>query len=69
MSTFTISEHAIDQSKIPMKTLANGYQIPAIGMGTFGSDRFTAEEVSNAVLGAASVGYRFFDCASVYGNE
>ena len=40
-----------------------------LGLGTFGSDRFTGEQVAEAVLGAASVGYRHFDCASVYGNE
>jgi alcohol dehydrogenase (NADP+) len=44
-------------------------KIPAIGLGTFGSDRFTADEIANAVIGAAEVGYRHFDCASVYGNE
>ncbi|MGF1758173.1 aldo/keto reductase [Photobacterium sagamiensis] len=69
MKTFKIAENAIDQSIIPMKTLANGYKMPGIGMGTFGSDRFGPEEVSDAVLGAASIGFRFFDCASVYGNE
>ena len=55
--------------KIPMKKLANGQQIPCIGMGTFGSDRFTPEEVATAVKGAIEVGYRLFDCASVYSNE
>ncbi|MCL2462792.1 MAG: aldo/keto reductase [Defluviitaleaceae bacterium] len=43
--------------------------IPCIGMGTFGSDRFTPEQVSGAVKGAIECGYRLFDCASVYGNE
>ena len=38
-------------------------------MGTFGSDRFSAEEISNAVYGAIQCGYRLFDCASVYQNE
>jgi alcohol dehydrogenase (NADP+) len=38
-------------------------------MGTFGSDRYSPEEVSAAVAGAIRWGYRFFDCASVYGNE
>ena len=38
-------------------------------MGTFGSDRFSAEEISNAVYGAVQCGYRLFDCASVYQNE
>jgi diketogulonate reductase-like aldo/keto reductase len=46
-----------------------GAKIPAIGLGTFGSDRFTANEIAGAVLGAAEVGYRHFDCAAVYGNE
>ena len=38
-------------------------------MGTFGSDSVSPEEVAAAVLGAAEVGYRHFDCASIYGNE
>ncbi|WP_312644169.1 aldo/keto reductase [Hydrogenoanaerobacterium sp.] len=59
----------VDPKKVPQKTLYNGIQIPCIGMGTFGSDRFTPEQVSQAVAGAIKVGYRLFDCASVYGNE
>ena len=43
--------------------------MPAMGLGTFGSDRFSGEDIAAAVLGAAEVGYRHFDCASVYGNE
>jgi diketogulonate reductase-like aldo/keto reductase len=43
--------------------------MPAIGLGTFGSDRVPGEDVAAAVLGAAEVGYRHFDCAAVYGNE
>ena len=43
--------------------------MPAIGLGTFGSDRISGEQIAEAVLGAASVGYRHFDCAAVYGNE
>ena len=38
-------------------------------MGTFGSDKYSPAEVSAAVAGAMRCGYRFFDCASVYGNE
>jgi alcohol dehydrogenase (NADP+) len=38
-------------------------------MGTFGSDRFTPEQIAGAVAGAIKIGYRLFDCASVYGNE
>ena len=40
-----------------------------MGMGTFGSDRVSAEEVSEAVAGAIRSGYRMFDCAACYGNE
>jgi diketogulonate reductase-like aldo/keto reductase len=43
--------------------------MPAIGLGTFGSDHVTAEAIAEAVKGAAAIGYRHFDCASVYGNE
>ena len=43
--------------------------MPAIGLGTFGSDHVTADEVAAAVKGAAAAGYRHFDCASVYRNE
>jgi len=46
--------------KIPM---------PAIGLGTFGSDHADPVAIAEAVRGAAEVGYRHFDCASVYGNE
>ena len=59
----------IDPKVVPQKTLYTGEKIPCMGMGTFGSDRFSAEQVSNAVLGAIRCGYRMFDCASVYGNE
>lgn len=43
--------------------------MPAIGLGTFGSDHVTADQVAEALIGAAAIGYRHFDCASVYGNE
>ena len=52
----------IDPNLVPKRRLANGDEIPCIGMGTFGSDRFTAEQVSNAVAGAIRCGYRLFDC-------
>lgn len=60
---------AIDASKVPQITLPNGGSIPCIGMGTFGSDRVSAEEVAAAVAGAVRAGYRLFDCAACYGNE
>jgi diketogulonate reductase-like aldo/keto reductase len=59
----------IDQAKVPRRKLYTGSEIPAIGLGTFGSDTYTAEQIAEAVVGAADYGYRHFDCASVYGNE
>ncbi len=59
----------VNPKEVPKITLNNGDKIPCIGMGTFGSDRFTAEQVSNAVAGAIRAGYRMFDCAACYGNE
>jgi diketogulonate reductase-like aldo/keto reductase len=57
------------QSLIPHRTLTSGAKIPAIGLGTFGSDHVSHDAVAGAVRYAASIGYRHFDCASVYGNE
>ncbi len=43
--------------------------MPAIGLGTFGSDHVSHDEIARAVKFAAAAGYRHFDCAAVYGNE
>lgn len=59
----------VDLTKVPVRKLYTGEEIPCIGMGTFGSDRFTAEQVSAAVAGAIRAGYRMFDCAACYENE
>ncbi len=59
----------IDLAAIPQRTLNTGATMPAIGLGTFGSDHVSAIEIAEGVKGAAAVGYRHFDCASVYGNE
>ena len=67
--TFTIAADGVDPGKIPYRTLATGAKIPAIGLGTFGSDKFTGEMVAQAVKEAIAVGYRHIDCASVYRNE
>ena len=47
--------------------LANGYEIPSIGFGTWQTpDGVTAVA---AVKEALSDGYTHLDCAAVYGNE
>ena len=53
----------------PTRRLANGVEIPSIGLGTFGSDKYSSEEVAQAVSEAVALGYRHIDCAAVYGNE
>ncbi len=69
MGVFTISDRGVDPDLIPKSILCTGSEIPMIGLGTFGSDSVSAEQVADAVEGAISVGYRHIDCASVYGNE
>jgi len=69
MEKFALATDGIDPARIPARTLYTGARIPAIGLGTFGSDRFTADQVAAAVRGAIAAGYRHIDCASVYGNE
>ena len=66
-----MNEHiqVIDQNLIPHVTLKDGEKIPAMGLGTFGSDKYGADMVSKAVYGAIKEGYRFIDCAAVYQNE
>ena len=59
----------VDPNSVPQRTLYTGAKMPALGMGTFGSDHADAAEVSNAVKGAIEAGYRSFDCAACYGNE
>ena len=67
--THFISDDGVDPRQVPQRRLYTGDHIPAIGLGTFGSDHVTHEVIAEAVITAASVGYRHFDCASVYSNE
>jgi alcohol dehydrogenase (NADP+) len=62
-------ELAVDPGSVPQRLLASGARMPALGLGTFGSDHVSHEQVADAVRYAVTVGYRHFDCASVYGNE
>ena len=62
-------ETSIDPASIPQRILSSGATMPAVGLGTFGSDHVTPVQVAEAVIGAAAVGYRHFDCASIYCNE
>ncbi len=53
----------------PRNELSSGDKIPVIGIGTFGSDLYSNNEIAQAVKFAIKNGYRHIDCASVYGNE
>ena len=59
----------VDPATVPKCKLFTAAEIPRIGLGTFGSDRFSGEQIAKAVKGAIAVGYRHIDCAAVYGNE
>ena len=62
-------DHKINPADVPKRKLYTGEEIPAVGLGTFGSDKYMPEQVSEAVFGAILSGYRLIDCASVYQNE
>ncbi len=53
----------------PTVRLNNGMEMPVVGIGTFGSDKYNAEQISNAVYGAVKNGYRLIDGAETYHNE
>ena len=48
-------------------TLANGVQMPRVGLGTWQSAEGT--EVEQSVRWALEIGYRHVDTAAIYGNE
>lgn len=50
----------------PTLRLNNGYEMPAIGLGTF---QATSDEAERAIKDAIDAGYRHIDTAFLYGNE
>ncbi len=60
---------SVDPAQVPYRSVYTGAKIPAVGLGTFGSDRFSGEAIAEAVKDAIQSGYRHIDCAAVYGNE
>lgn len=66
---FELNPSGVDWKSVPRRKLRTGDEIPTVGLGTFGSDRFTADQIAKSVLGAIASGYRHIDCASVYENE
>ncbi len=66
---FTSAADGIDPATVPFRALPTGARLPVVGLGTFGSDHVSDVQIAEAVIGAAEVGYRHFDCAAVYNNE
>lgn len=67
--SWSIAPDGVNPKQVPQRKLYTGATMPAVGLGTFGSDRFSGQDIAAAVKGAISVGYRHIDCAAVYGNE
>ncbi len=53
---FATDPDAVDPAAVPHHTLPTGALIPALGLGTFGSDRYTNAEIARAVFDAATLG-------------
>jgi 2,5-diketo-D-gluconate reductase A len=55
-----------DPSQVPAVSLADGVDMPMIGLGTW---KLTGDRVEVAVSAALAAGYRHIDTAVMYGNE
>ena len=64
-----VASDRVDPAAVPHQILPSGAAMPAIGLGTFGSDHADPGAVADGVRSAFDVGFRHFDCAAVYGNE
>lgn len=69
MCVMSATLEPVEPSLVPQLKLPDGSEMPMIGLGTFGSDKYGPSEVAAAVQGAIAAGYRHIDCASVYANE
>ena len=49
----------IDISRIPKRTLFSGEEIPCMGLGTFGSDKYGPEEIAEAARKIAAISPNF----------
>ena len=43
----------IDPKTVPSHLLHTGAAVPSVGLGTFGSDKYSPDQVAEAVIGAA----------------
>jgi alcohol dehydrogenase (NADP+) len=68
-NTFEPAPDGVNPLAVPKRLLYTGAEVPGLGIGTFGSDRFSGEDIAEAVRGALRAGYRLVDCAACYLNE
>lgn len=55
-------------TKIPLKTLNSGHDMPVVALGTFELS-FDPDKAKAAIIEAIKIGYRHFDTAVQYGSE
>ena len=65
----TISEMASEHStKIPLKALSSGHDMPIVAVGTFGLP-IDPDKAKAVIIEAIKIGYCHFDTAFQYGSE